>query len=43
MKYNEFMDAGGSEAKLRELGKFYVKGRDYLIADGDILIFLFNV
>ena len=42
MKYNDFIQAG-SEARLKELGKFYLKGRDYIVEDGDILNFRFNV
>lgn len=37
-KYNDFI-AAGSEAKLKEQGKFYLKGKDYLVEDGDILSF----
>ena len=33
----------GSEAKVKEAGKFQLKGRDYIVADGDILSFRFNV
>ncbi|MFH1542812.1 MAG: DUF933 domain-containing protein [bacterium] len=40
--YDELM-AAGSEAKLKELGKFQLKGRDYIVQDGDILNFRFNV
>jgi len=42
MKYDDFISAG-SEAKLKELGKFYLKGRDYIVEDGDLLSFRFNV
>jgi hypothetical protein len=42
MKYDDLITAG-SEAKLKELGKFYLKGRDYIVEDGDILSFRFNV
>lgn len=35
--------AAGSEEKVKEQGKFSLKGRDYLVADGDILHFRFNV
>ena len=42
MDYNDFI-AAGSEAKLKEIGKFYLKGREYLVADGNILSFRFNV
>lgn len=42
MKYDDFI-ALGSEAKVKEAGKFSLKGRDYLVEDGDILSFRFNV
>jgi len=42
MKYDDFI-AAGSEAKLKEVGKFSLKGRDYIVEDGDILSFRFNV
>jgi ribosome-binding ATPase YchF (GTP1/OBG family) len=41
-KYEDLMEHG-SEAKLKELGKFSLKGRDYVVEDGDILSFRFNV
>jgi hypothetical protein len=42
MKYAELI-AAGSEAKLKEQGKFHLKGRDYMVEDGDILSFRFNI
>lgn len=42
MKYDDLI-AAGSEEKVKELGKFSLKGRDYLVTDGDILHFRFNV
>lgn len=33
----------GSEAKCRELGKLRVEGRDYVVQDGDVCHFRFNV
>ncbi|HSR11214.1 MAG TPA: redox-regulated ATPase YchF [Thermodesulfobacteriota bacterium] len=33
----------GSEQKVREAGKLMKKGRDYVVQDGDIISFLFNV
>jgi hypothetical protein len=42
MKYEEFMTAG-SEQKLKEQGKFRVEGKTYVVEDGDILNFRFNV
>ena len=41
-KYTDLIEAG-SEAKLKESGKFHLKGRDYIVEDGDILNFRFNV
>jgi ribosome-binding ATPase YchF (GTP1/OBG family) len=33
----------GSEAKCREVGKLRVEGKDYIVNDGDIMHFRFNV
>jgi len=33
----------GSEARCREVGKLRVEGKDYVIADGDVVNFRFNV
>ena len=33
----------GSEAKCRDAGKLRVEGKDYLIKDGDVVHFRFNV
>lgn len=33
----------GSEAKVKEAGKFRVEGKDYVVQDGDIMHFRFNV
>jgi ribosome-binding ATPase YchF (GTP1/OBG family) len=33
----------GSEAKCREDGKLRVEGRDYVVQDGDVVNFRFNV
>jgi len=35
--------AAGSEAKAKELGKFRLEGKDYLVADGDVVHFRFNL
>jgi GTP-binding protein YchF len=32
----------GSEAKIREAGKYRVEGRDYPVRDGDVMFFRFN-
>ena len=39
MKYAELV-AAGSEAKLKETGKYYLKGKEYVVEDGDILSIL---
>jgi ribosome-binding ATPase YchF (GTP1/OBG family) len=33
----------GSESKVKEAGKFRVEGKEYLVKDGDIMHFRFNV
>ena len=33
----------GSEAKCREAGKIAIEGKDYVVQDGDIMHFRFNV
>ncbi len=33
----------GSEAKCREAGKLHIEGRDYVVRDGDVMHFRFNV
>lgn len=42
MKYDELVELG-SEDELKKAGKFYVMGKDYIVADGDIINFRFNV
>lgn len=42
MKYGEFM-ASGSEDRLKAEGKLYLKGKDYIVEDGDIINIRFNV
>lgn len=42
MKYNDFLEYG-SEAALKNAGKFHVEGKNYIVADGDILHIRFNV
>jgi hypothetical protein len=42
MNYDDLVTLG-SEAKVKEAGKFSLKGRDYIVQDGDILSFRFNV
>lgn len=42
IKYDDLI-ALGSEAKVKQMGKLELKGKDYVIQDGDICSFLFNV
>lgn len=42
MKYNDYT-AYGSETAVKEAGKFKVEGKEYIVADGDIMHFRFNV
>ena len=42
IKYYDFVEYG-SEAKVREAGKLGVQGKDYVVNDGDVMHFLFNV
>jgi ribosome-binding ATPase len=42
MKYQDLISLGG-EQKVREVGRLMQKGRDYMVEDGDIINFLFNV
>jgi ribosome-binding ATPase len=42
MKYDDLMELG-SEQALKRAGKHYTMGRDYVVQDGDIINFLFNV
>lgn len=42
MKYDDLISYG-SEEKLKEAGKYYLKGKDYIVEDGDVLSIRFNV
>ena len=42
MKYDDFIELK-SEAKVKEAGKWSSEGKDYLMQDGDIVLFRFNV
>ena len=41
--YDKFMEVGGSMASAREKGFLRSEGKDYVMKDGDIVNFLFNV
>ncbi len=40
--YDDYV-AGNGEAGAREVGRLRVEGRDYVVRDGDVLLFRFNV
>jgi len=42
IKYEDFVSFG-SEAKVREAGKLAVEGKEYIVQDGDVMHFRFNV
>ena len=42
MKYADFVDLG-SEQAVKEAGKLSVEGKEYVVGDGDIMHFRFNV
>ncbi len=42
MKYNDFVTLG-SEAAVKDAGKLSVEGKEYIVQDGDIMHFRFNV
>lgn len=42
IKYQDFITLG-SEAKVKEAGKMAVEGKEYVVTDGDIMHFRFNV
>ena len=42
IKYEDYVQYG-SEAKVKEAGKMGVEGKDYIVKDGDVMHFRFNV
>ncbi len=42
IKYEDYIELG-SESAIRDAGKLYVEGKDYVVQDGDIMHFRFNV
>ncbi|MBN2192939.1 MAG: redox-regulated ATPase YchF [Polyangiaceae bacterium] len=42
MRYDEFVQVG-SEARMKDLGKLRIEGKEYVVQDGDIVHFRFNV
>ena len=42
IKYDDYISLG-SEAAVKEAGKMSVEGKEYVVQDGDIMHFRFNV
>jgi len=42
IKYDDYVQLG-SEAKVKEAGKLSVEGKEYVVSDGDVMHFRFNV
>jgi GTP-binding protein YchF len=42
IKYNDYVEYG-SESACRDAGKLHVEGKDYVVDDGDVMHFRFNV
>ena len=42
MAYDDFLSFG-SEAAVKEAGKLSIEGKEYIVRDGDIMHFRFNV
>lgn len=42
ISYNDFIECGG-EAKAKEAGKMRLEGKDYIVQNGDVMHFRFNV
>ena len=42
ISYEDYV-AYGSESKVKEAGKIRVEGKDYIVSDGDVMHFRFNV
>lgn len=42
MKYDDFVSLG-SESAVKDAGKFKIEGKEYIVEDGDIMHFRFNV
>ncbi|MGJ8685188.1 MAG: redox-regulated ATPase YchF [Nonlabens sp.] len=42
IKYDTYVEYG-SEAKVKEAGKLKIEGKEYIVQDGDVMHFLFNV
>ena len=42
ISYNDYIELG-SELKVKEAGKMRLEGKEYIVSDGDIMHFRFNI
>jgi len=43
MSYDDFIAHGGSTAQVKSAGRLRLEGKEYIVQDGDIITFRFNV
>ncbi|MBP7763705.1 MAG: YchF family ATPase [Deltaproteobacteria bacterium] len=43
MSFEDFMSHGSSQAQVKAAGRLRLEGKEYIVADGDIITFRFNV
>ena len=43
VSFQDFIDCGGSMVKVKEKGQLRSEGKEYVVQDGDIILFRFNV
>jgi len=43
MHYDDFIAHGGSAAQVKAAGRLHLEGKEYIVQDGDIITFRFNV
>jgi hypothetical protein len=43
MHYDDFIAHGGSVAQVKSAGRLHLEGKEYIVRDGDIITFRFNV
>jgi len=43
MRYDDLIEHNGSEAEVKAAGLYRQQGKEYLVLDGDIIFFKFNV
>ena len=43
MHYDDFIQLGGSAAQVKSAGKLRLEGKEYIVQDGDIITFRFNI